>query len=137
MRQTLSVITDDIAVVLAAMGRGHAASQEHDGPKDEQEVSANERNLDARTCTWTHMHTHLTNYLICSEHCLNHPLKIANSLAQEEAMPLSSARTPASVCSQGTSRKGSLPPLPPPRILSLLMATLHARDVVATLVRNK
>lgn len=128
MRQTLSVITDDIAVVLAAMGRGHAASQEHDGPKDEQEVSANERN---------HMHTHLTNYLICSEHCLNHPLKIANSLAQEEAMPLSSARTPASVCSQGTSRKGSLPPLPPPRILPLLMATLHARDVVATLVRNK
>ncbi|XP_037781858.1 dynein heavy chain 10, axonemal-like [Penaeus monodon] len=91
VRQTLSVITDDIAVVLAAMGRGHGASQEQDAPKDEQE---------------------------------------------EEAMPLSSARTPASVCSQGTSRKGSLPPLPPPRILPLLMATLHARDVVATLVRN-
>lgn len=136
MRQTLSLITDDIAVILAAMGRGHGVAHEQDGPKDDQEVSADRKNENALEPTRTHNLTFISTCLSIF-FCLYQPHKPSNGLLQEEAMPLSSARTPASVCSQGTSRKDSLPPLPPPRLLPLLMAALHARDVVATLVRNK
>ncbi|XP_064083938.1 uncharacterized protein LOC135199712 [Macrobrachium nipponense] len=53
----------------------------------------------------------------------------------EGTAPLSSVRT-SSRLSTRTARRPQPPALPPERGLSLLMACIHARDVVAALIRN-
>ncbi|KAK7015537.1 hypothetical protein SK128_021631 [Halocaridina rubra] len=54
---------------------------------------------------------------------------------EEGTAPLSSVRTSSRLSSQ-TARRATEPPIPSANCLPLLMACLHARDIIATLIRK-